>query len=116
MTYRPRKLKQAKTPLSATVWRYFLAPMGTTDDYYECKADTDAKGHSGVSADEFLGLYFLNDWKDLWQQHRTLIEAEWRKRFPNPDQLRAHREWALQSYSERLNYCFKLEREKEQVQ
>jgi hypothetical protein len=100
VTYRPRLLKRAKTPMTRGALRYFLAPRGTADDFYACIADCDA----GMSHDD-AGLYLYYDselWRDLWQQHCATIEAEWRERFPHPEELRAQRAWACQSYDSRL--------------
>jgi hypothetical protein len=54
-------------------------------------------------------------WRELWQQHRAVIEAEWQKRFKSAEELRAQREWACRSYSSRLDYIFKLEIQREEL-
>jgi hypothetical protein len=109
MAYRPRRLKQAKSPMSEVAWRYFMAPRGTCDDYEESRSKSAAE--EGAARDDFLGLYYLNDWKEYWRGHRAAIEAEWVRRFPNPEERAAHRRWALQSFSDRLRDRLTAERD-----
>ncbi len=98
MTYRPRRLRQAKTPISAAALRYFMAPVGSTDDFYRTCDEAKVTGDS----DDLLALYYFDEWKEIWRDHRATIEAEWKRQFP-PEQREAQRRWALQSYQARLN-------------
>ena len=113
MTYRPRRLKQAKSPMSAAARRYFFAPQYTVDDYYltveECKA--------GVvdAPDQLLSLYYFQDWREIYRDHRVALEAEFVARFPDREDRAAHRRWALQGYQDRLRMKFLAERDKARV-
>ena len=98
--HRERRLKQAKTPMSAAAWRFLLAPQYTTDDYYFCVEECKVRPEC---ADDLLQYYFCpNDWKETWRDHRAQIEAEFAARFPDPEKRAAHRRWALQNYQDRL--------------
>jgi hypothetical protein len=112
VTYRPRNLKQAKTPMSAAAWRYFMAPRCSTADFYAACAESEAEGKSGEATADLLGLYYFHDeWKNLWRGHKVAIEAEWLRRFPDPEERTAHKKWALQSYNDRLHQKFMAERD-----
>jgi hypothetical protein len=106
MTYRPRRLKKAKTPMSPAAWRYFMAPVNTSDDYHECAEEA----RTGSRRD-FFGLYYANDWKELWRNHKVAIEAEWLRRFPDPEVRASHRRWAVQSYHGRMHDMFMARRD-----
>jgi hypothetical protein len=113
VTYRPRKLKQAKIPLSAAALRYFMAPWGSTDDYEAAVAECEAG--SEQAQEQLFTLYYATDWKELWREHRDEIEAQWKRRFPDPEQFAKHKKWALQSYDDRLRERFRAERERIEI-
>jgi hypothetical protein len=113
MTYRPRKLKPAKSPITAAALRYFAAPIHTTDDYYamvdECNVRPEA-------TDDLLRFYYdASGWKDVYREHRGIIEADWESRFPDRKKRAAHRRWALQSFQDRLHQTFIAERDRTAV-
>lgn len=113
MTYRPRRLKQAKGPMTAAGWRFFLAPENTVDDYYalseECKTRPEV-------ADDLLQFYYCpNDWKETWRDHKSEIIAEWTARFPEREKRETHRRWACQSYQDRLRAIFLAERARARI-
>lgn len=70
--YRPRK-----PPLTATEWAFFLAKdIADLDRLIE-------KDGSG-----FFGLYYMDEWRDCYQDHREEIEREWSRRGWTEEQKR----------------------------
>ena len=113
MTYRPRVPKQAKTPITAAALRYFAAPEHTTDDYYACVEECNVRP---AATDDLLRFYYFADgWKEVWREHKALIEAEWAARFPEREKRAAHRRWALQCFQDRLHETFMAERDRTAV-
>jgi hypothetical protein len=106
--HRERRLKQAKTAMSAAAWRYFLAPENTADDFYACSDECKARPEA---ADDLLQFYYdAAGWKEVWRDHRVAIEAEFAARFPDREKRAAHRHWALQCFQDRLHAKFVAER------
>jgi hypothetical protein len=113
VTYRPRRLKQAKSPMTAAAWRFFLAPENSTADYYACVEESKI---SPEAVDSLLQFYFCpNDWQETWRDHKAEIIAEWLARFPDRDKRAAHRRWALQCYQDRLRAIFMAEKDRTAV-
>jgi hypothetical protein len=111
--HRERRLKQAKTPLSAAAWRFFLAPQYTVDDYYACSAECKVKPEA---ADDLLQFYYFADgWKEIWRDHKVQIDAEFAARFPDPEKRAAHKRWALQCFQDRLHAKFIAERDRTRI-
>jgi hypothetical protein len=64
-------LKQAKTPMTAAAWRYFLATENTADDFYACSDECKVRPEA---ADDLLRFYyFAHDWKEVWRESRAAI-------------------------------------------
>ena len=115
MVYRPRILKRVKTEVNPAVLRYFCAPVNTTDDFYAMSAECDAARRNDQATELLFDLYYDPlAWKQIWRDHCGEIEAEWKKRI-RPEDMARHREWALQSYSDRLNQHFREVVAKEEV-
>jgi hypothetical protein len=103
----PRRVfrrKGLREPMSAFIWRFFLAE--SVQDFDQLAA---AQGNDAAM---FFCLYYDDHWRDVYQQHHAEIEREWQRR----GWSRKQKQFVLTPYLERgVTLKHDADREQEMV-